>query len=69
MFFEHGCYPARPAALAVLAVVVSVQTCWQDWVFVLVFGLERVIEPRVEHFGVGPEVYSMLRGAAAGSYW
>ena len=37
--------------------------------FVLGFELEPVVEPRAEHFGVGPEVYSMLREAAVGSCW
>ena len=68
-FFEHDCYPAHPAALVMLAVVVPVRAYWQDWVFVLGFGVEPVVEPRAEHFDVGPEVYSMLREAAAGSCW
>ena len=37
--------------------------------FALGFELEPVVEPRAEHFGVGLEVYSMLREAAVGSYW
>ena len=37
--------------------------------FVLGLELEPVGEPRAEHFGVGPEVYSMLREAAVGSCW
>ena len=69
-FFEHDCYPARPAALVRLAVVVAlVRACWQDWVSGLGLELEPVVEPRAEHFDVGPEVYSMLCEAAIGSWW